>query len=578
MTVTMSKDAPLAESILHMQARLQAHGFDVEEYDWQNPVPHVWSVRMRDRLFPVLDVQGKGTSMQAAQASALGELFERLSSDNFFNGLFYGEEIAASDFVHHPSERWFALEKSGLPQGLLDEPTQSHYNLDGELSAKMLVDASSGNRSRGICALPFTRQQNQQTVWIPVNIIDNLYTTNGLAAGNSVYEARVQALSGIFERHIKTTILTAGISLPHIPASVVEGYREVADTLQLLRDEGFVVYVMDASLAGKFPLVCITLLDPNTGGCIAAFGAHPKFGIALQRAMVELLHKRSLDALRSLSPPTFNLREVAEPDNLQRHLRDSSGVVSWELFSSKSDYEYTAWNIEGDTQAEFERLCHLIHRVDMDIYIADYDHLGVYCCRVIVPGMADMFPVDRLVHDNNNKGIELRDFVMRMPMLSNHERQVFTQQLTRLDVDEQASLPEMCGILAEPANGLAGVTVAEVKALLYLTQGDISSAVESVSRVLETDGLPAKKAALYRCLHALGSALISTHVVADNYRKVLVDIYGDARVKRCEAMLAGRQLFDDFIEIKPDFSNSPQHAKTIGLYRRLQLAKQNSTS
>jgi ribosomal protein S12 methylthiotransferase accessory factor len=36
-----------------------------------------------------------------------------------------------------------------------------------------------------------------------MNIIGNLYVSNGMSAGNTITEARVQALSEIFERSVK---------------------------------------------------------------------------------------------------------------------------------------------------------------------------------------------------------------------------------------------------------------------------------------------------------------------------------------------------------------------------------------
>lgn len=73
--------------------------------------------------------------------------------------------------------------------------------------ASDLVDLQSGNAKRGICSLPFTRQSDLETVYIPMNIIGNLYVSNGMSAGNTANEARVQALSEVFERYVKTALL-----------------------------------------------------------------------------------------------------------------------------------------------------------------------------------------------------------------------------------------------------------------------------------------------------------------------------------------------------------------------------------
>ena len=141
---------------------------------------------------------------KAALASALGEYFERLSTNYFFADFWLGETIANGPFVHYPNEKWFPLtEDDELPEGILDGRLRAFYDPENELTASMLIDLQSGNEERGICALPFTRQSDEQTVYIPMNIVGNLYVSNGMSAGNTRNEARVQGLSEVFERHIK---------------------------------------------------------------------------------------------------------------------------------------------------------------------------------------------------------------------------------------------------------------------------------------------------------------------------------------------------------------------------------------
>ena len=79
------------------------------------------------------------------------------------------------------------------------------------------MDLQSGNYDRGIVAMPYVRQSDQQTVYIPQSIIANLYVSNGMSAGNTKNEARVQGLSEVFERYVKNRIIAEAISLPEIP-------------------------------------------------------------------------------------------------------------------------------------------------------------------------------------------------------------------------------------------------------------------------------------------------------------------------------------------------------------------------
>jgi hypothetical protein len=64
------------------------------------------------------------------------------------------------------------------------------YNPDAEIDAEVLVDLNSGNVERGICALPYQRVRDGAETYFPVNIIGNLYVSNGMAAGNTLTEAR----------------------------------------------------------------------------------------------------------------------------------------------------------------------------------------------------------------------------------------------------------------------------------------------------------------------------------------------------------------------------------------------------
>ena len=248
-TFIPGKDAALEDSIARFQQKLTDLGFNIEEASWLNPVPHVWSVHIRDKDCALCFTNGKGATKKAALASALGEYFERLSTNYFFADFWLGETIANGPFVHYPNEKWFPLtENDELPEGILDARLRAFYDPENELTASMLIDLQSGNEDRGICALPFTRQSDEQTVYIPMNIVGNLYVSNGMSAGNTRNEARVQGLSEVFERHIKNRIIAESISLPEIPADVLARYPGVVESIAKLEAEGFPIFAYDGSL------------------------------------------------------------------------------------------------------------------------------------------------------------------------------------------------------------------------------------------------------------------------------------------------------------------------------------------
>ena len=142
-------------SLIHIfQQKLSDLGFQIEEASWLNPVPNVWSVHIRDKECALCFTNGKGATKKAALASALGEYFERLSTNYFFADFWLGETIANGPFVHYPNEKWFPLtENDDVPEGLLDDRLRAFYDPENELTGSMLIDLQSGNDDRGICGL-----------------------------------------------------------------------------------------------------------------------------------------------------------------------------------------------------------------------------------------------------------------------------------------------------------------------------------------------------------------------------------------------------------------------------------------
>lgn len=136
-----------------------------------------------------------------------------------------------------------------------------------------------------------------------------------MSAGNTLAEAQVQCLSEIFERAVKREILEGEMALPDVPAEVLAKYPSIVAGIKGLEEQGFPVLVKDASMGGKFPVMCVTLMNPRTGGVFASFGAHPSFEVALERSLTELLQGRSFEGLNDLPRPTFQTNAVTEPNN-----------------------------------------------------------------------------------------------------------------------------------------------------------------------------------------------------------------------------------------------------------------------
>jgi ribosomal protein S12 methylthiotransferase accessory factor len=559
------KDASLESTIQTMQQKLATRGFHLDESSWLNPVESIWSVHVRDRECPMLFANGKGGTMLAARASALGEFFERLNTHYFWTHFYLGATRANRPFVHYPQERWFAPTPDGSwPAELLNAELHAYYNPEGGIDGRVLVDLNSGNVERGICALPYTRLRDGARTWIPVNIIGNLYVSNGMAAGNTLMEARSQALSEIFERHIKNRIISEGLCLPEVPDDVIARYPGIAAGIKGLRDAGFGILVRDASLGGRYPVMNVTLLHPKDQGCFASFGAHPRFEVALERALTELLQGRALDALESFPEPGFDMDEIAMASKLEIHFVDSSGVISWNFLGGTPDYPFVDWNFSTTTAEDYAWLCACVEAEGKDIYVADFTEQGAYSCRILVPGMSEIYPVEDLEWENNSVGNQIRPALVRLPSLSDAESRALLAELQTLNLNDERPLWEILGLAIPVDTAWKELRIGELKTLLALAVGDEEATREGCDWIHHFQEMNPARRLVYRCIESLMNL-----DGADDYRRALDLLYGAETVRQAGALLDRSERFFGLDKLGADMEGSQMHQTLLAAYDKL---------
>ena len=562
------KDASLESSIASMTGKLEALGFHVEERSWLNPVEGIWSVHISERDCPLMFTNGKGATKLAALASALGEFFERLSCNYFWTHYYLGEAIAARAFTHYPREQWFKPGDDGSwPDELLTPELRQFYNPDGAVDADALIDFNSGNSERGICALPYIRERDGASVWFPVNIIGNLYVSNGMSAGNTLAEARTQALSEIFERYVKFRIISECLCLPDVPEDVIARYPRIQAGVHALRAAGFGILVKDASLGGQYPVMNVTLLNPHDQGCFSSYGAHPRFEIALERALTELLQGRALDALGGFPEPGFDLDEITHAQNLEIHFVDSSGIISWNFLRDTPDFEFSNWNFSDTTAEDYAWLVERIHAEQHDIYIADFTHLGVYACRIFVPGMSEIYPVDDLEYENNSVGNHIRPAILHLSDLDDDECTDLLSTLNELGLADQRPVAALIGLAPDADSLWKDLRVGELKTLLGLAIGDEEATREGCDWVRNFAQLNDQRRRVYLCIESL--LKLSD---AAPYTDALQQLYSAETLQKAQALLSREQRFFGLQSPGMNLKGCDMHQRLLAAYGKLHRA------
>ncbi|MDR6743080.1 OsmC domain/YcaO domain-containing protein [Herbaspirillum huttiense F1] len=577
-THILGKDLPLEQTIANMSGLLAELGIKIEIASWRNIIPNVWSLHIRDAHSPMCFTNGKGATKESALASALGEYIERISNNHFYAGSYWGEELANAEFVHYPNERWFKPGRGDkLPKEILDTYCLEIYNPDGELRASHLVDTNSGNAQRGICSLPYVRQSDGQVVYFPSNLVENLFVSNGMSAGNTLPEAQVQCLSEIFERAVKREILEGEICLPDVPQEVLAKYPGIVAGIKGLEEQGFPVLVKDASLGGVYPVMCVTLMNPRTGGVFASFGAHPSFEVALERSLTELLQGRSFEGLNDLPQPTFESNAVTEPNNFVEHFIDSSGIVSWRFFSAKADYAFVEWDFSGqgeDSNAEeAATLFGILEEMGKEAYVAVYDQLGATACRILVPGYSEVYPVEDLIWDNTNKALLFREDVLNLNRLDDKALAALLDRLENNELDDYSDIATLIGIDFDENTEWGQLTVLELKLLINLALQQFEEAHDLVGAFLQYNDNSVERGLFYQALNVVLEVELDDELELSDYETNFRRMFGDARMDAAIGSVNGSVRFFGLTPTSMKLEGLDRHQRLLDSYRKLHKAR-----
>ena len=577
-TYIAGKDLPLEQTIANMSGLLANLGIKIEIASWRNLVPNVWSLHIRDAHSPMCFTNGKGATKESALASALGEYIERLNANHFYAGVFWGDDIARAAFVHYPNERWFKPgDDDALPEDILDAYCLEIYNPDGELQGSHLYDTNSGNTERGICSLPYVRQSDGEVVYFPSNLVENLFVSNGMSAGNTLAEAQVQCLSEIFERAVKREILEGELALPDVPQDVLAKYPGIVAGIQALEEQGFPVLVKDASLGGAYPVMCVTLMNPKTGGVFASFGAHPRLEVALERSLTELLQGRSIEGLNDLPRPTFVSDAVTEANNFVEHFIDSSGIVSWRFFSAKADHAFVEWDFSSEGEnanaEEAATLMGILETMGKEVYTAVYEELGAVACRILVPGYSEIYPVDDLIWDNTNMALSFRADILNLHRLDDDALAALLDRLESRELDDYMDIATLIGIEFDENTEWGQLTVLELKLLIHLALQQFESAQELVAAFLQYNDNTVDRGLFYQAMSAVLEVVLDDELDLADYVVNFRRMFGDARMDAVIGSVDGSVRFFGLTPTSMKLEGLDRHHRLIDSYRKLHKAR-----
>ena len=493
-----------------------------------------------------IGANGKGTSAEFCRASAYAELMERMQNRAFFaeprwNSIYYDiykdiYPIYTVKGEYQPPcmlEMRAKLAATAKPSPLLGKTAQD--------VADDLLERMTRGKEDGIATEPFYAVKARETVYLPVTLVKLFIYSNGMAAGNSLEEAIVQAISEIFERYVQLQMIEKQIVPPEIPREEVARFPLVAAIIEEIeKNERYRTFVLDCSLGKGLPVVCGGVIDTEKQTLGLKFGAHPDMGVALERVFSEAMQGKTLDSFVEMNVPNFT---PPSNDVMSRHhnsfnvLKIGLGdIPSWLLYDEPT-YAFTSWQDVGgmNNKELMHSMMSLLDGMCNEVYIRDMSYLGFPTVWVYAPGISEVVEMDTYTLKLIHMGHKVQQIFLHLDTATDEE----VQQLLR------CAIVQCNSILENTINVLSGIAFANsmpfaehneaafLAAVCYYRLGNLKDAAGIVTSFSKLSGYD-HAAATYLRARAQGA----TH---DEAAQVLN--------KLCQPHIASKVL-DDFFDPK----------------------------
>jgi len=344
---------------------------------------------------------GKGITPELAEASAYAELAERFSAGLFYPVFEERVRFNIPALYNEETDRFLNYEwMDGYVHAHQDELGESTLRIEDLLANESHltdkdVDHIKDSRMARHWVDGFSIAR-EESVKVPVNFVAYIHASNGLAAGNTIEEAMVQASCEIFERYAQIQIIKPEKTVPSIDLDSVDN-AVIKDMIKFYHGKNVDVIIKDLSFDGLLPCIGVLFINHNLSPDrlehrILIPGVSFNLEEGLTRCFTESMQGREtlLAPRPQLDKPLVHRSRVNNFYLLMKCCispKDISFLEQGEI----GPYRNTKIkDVFGEIE-EIKRICKLLNT---DCIILDQTHpvLNFPVVRVIIPRISDFLP------------------------------------------------------------------------------------------------------------------------------------------------------------------------------------------
>lgn len=345
-----------------------------------------------------LIVNGKGVSDEYAKASACGELMERLYNRAFVRMLNRSHEMME---IKDKAFYYMSLKEAehGLDNFLIKEGVY-----DGNIKNEMISYLRTYYCNNNLIEVPMINyKSDSKEVLIPKVISDYLFGTNGMAAGNSVNEAFVQAYSELMERKTVRDF-NNGLIIPDLVGEDIEKDYILSKIVNNIKSREVECRIFSFERYMQYPVAFVLLVNKKLGLIKYKFGAHCNIKYAIERCFTELAQGCEWsDYNKWIS--IEKIKRTKNGENI-KIFENGTGCISSLAYSNciKSKKTYTSnWNVNTNEEA-----VQAIKKLQKEIYVKVYKRNPIAVVQLYVPGLNKLFEVESEMVSTDRKLLKKR--------------------------------------------------------------------------------------------------------------------------------------------------------------------------
>ena len=348
-----------------------------------------------------LQCQGKGMTAELARASAHAELAERFSGGLFYQAFEERVRFNMPALYSRQVDRF--LNYAWLPgyvHAHQDDLQEEHLTIEALLANQphlraAEIDKIKVSRMAAHWVDGYSLIQ-EKSVKVPISFIAYINASNGMAAGNTLEEALIQAACEVFERYTQIQIIKPEKSVPTIDKETVSDDR-LRSMMAFYEKQNVEVMLKDLSLEGLFPSIGALFINHNLRPGRLEHktlvpGVSFNLNEALSRCLTEFMQGRS--TLKAPSPGLDKpVSQRGRVENLYLLFKCCISQKDISFLEQGSTVAYRDLR-SHDIFAEIEAIKGICRALETDFIVLDLTHpvLQFPVVRVVVPGVSDFLP------------------------------------------------------------------------------------------------------------------------------------------------------------------------------------------